>query len=124
MTLLHTAIRVADVEAEVSFYGELADLEVVRSFETEAGIRNVFLGKTDPTADDDAAIQLVEADGPVETGDFVHVALKVPDVDRAVERLEEDLVVEEPRTLPDDNLRVAFAEDPEGWGIELIEFEE
>lgn len=122
MALLHTAVRVADVEAEVAFYESLADYEVVRSFETDDGTRNVFVGRPDSSADDDAALQLVETEGPVETGDFVHVALAVPDVDATVAELDDDLIDDGPRTLAEDDLRVAFVEDPEGWGIELIEF--
>ena len=122
MTLRHTAIRVEDVEANVEFYGDLLGYEVDRAFETEDGTRNVFIGDpADTDTDDPAALQLVEADGPVETGDFVHVALTVEDVDAAVASLEDDRVTGGPETLEDDDLRVAFVDGPEGWGLELIE---
>ena len=121
MTLRHTAIRVADVDAEVEFYADLAGYEVVRSFEADDGTRNVFVGEPDSDAADDAALQLVAADGPVETGDFVHVALGVESVDETVAALDDNLVTGGPETLEDDDLRVAFVEDPEGWGVELIE---
>ncbi len=124
MTHQHTAIRASDIEGSVAFYEELVDFEVVRSFETDDGTRNVFIGHSDPTVDDDAAIQLVESDEPVETGDFEHIALAVEDVDATVDRLDDSLITGDPETLEDLGVRVAFIEDPEGWGIELIEYVE
>ena len=121
MTLFHTALWVSDVERSVEFYGDLLGYEVVREFENDAGVRNVFLGHPDPEAADDAAVQLMPADGPVETGDFEHVALETDDVDAAVEWLADDLVESGPTTMDEFDVRVAFVEDPDGWGIELIE---
>ncbi|WP_247004286.1 VOC family protein [Halosolutus gelatinilyticus] len=121
MTLLHTAIRVSDVESNVAFYDELVGFEVVRSFETDDGTRNVFLGHPDPSAADDAALQLVESDEPVETGDFEHVALAVADVDSTVDDLDDRRIIDGPMTLDEVGVRVAFIEGPDGWEIELIE---
>jgi len=121
MTLRHVAIPVADIEREIEFYADLLGYEVVREFTADDGTRNVFVGHPDPAADDDAALQLVAAEGPVETGDFVHTALTVDDVDAAVADLDEDRIVGDPETLAEDGLRVAFVEDPEGWGVELVE---
>jgi len=120
MTLRHVALEVPDVEASVEFYADLLGYEVLREFEADDGTRNVFVGHPDPSVDDDAAIQLVEADGPVETGDFVHTAVTVEDVDATVADLDDDLVVGEPENF-DEELRVAFIEDPDGWGLELVE---
>jgi lactoylglutathione lyase len=121
MTLRHVAVPVADIEREIEFYADLVGYEIVREFTADDGTRNVFVGHPDPAADDDAALQLVAADGPVDTGDFVHTALTVDDVDATVAALDDDLVTGEPRTLEEDGLRVAFVEDPEGWGLELVE---
>jgi len=121
MTLRHVAIPVADIEREIEFYADLLGYEVVREFTADDGTRNVFIGHPDPAADDDAALQLVAAEGSVETGDFVHTALTVDDVDAAVADLDDDLVTGEPETLDGDGLRVAFIDDPEGWGVELVE---
>lgn len=121
MTLLHTALWVSDLEASIDFYADLLGYEVVREFENDDGVRNVFLGHPDPAADDDAALQLLPADGPVEPGDLEHVALATDDVDAAVESLDDDLVDDGPKTLDESELRVAFAEDRDGYGLELIE---
>ena len=69
----------------------------------------------------DAALQLSPVDGPVEPGDFNHVALEVEDVDATVADLDDALVGQGPETIPEFGLRVAFVEDPDGYGIELIE---
>jgi lactoylglutathione lyase len=123
MTLRHVAIQVSDIERSVDFYANLADYEVVRSFTAEDGTRNVFVGRPDPSLDDDAAMQLVDADGDgsIETGDFVHTALTVDDVDATVAALEDDRITGAPETLEEEGLRVAFVDDPDGWGVELIE---
>ncbi|WP_436929388.1 VOC family protein [Halosimplex halobium] len=122
MTLRHTAVRVEDVEANVDFYADLLGYEVLREFETDDGTRNVFVGDpADADTDDPAAIQFVEADGPVETGDFEHVALTVDDVGAAVESLDDERVDDGPITMEEFDSRVAFVTGPEGWGIELVE---
>ena len=121
MTLRHTAFEVSDIETEVEFYEDLAGYEVVRSFEADDGTRNVFVGTPDPGLDDDAALQLVGSDGPVDTGDFVHVALTVADVDAIIEDLDDSQITGRPETLEDAGVRIAFIEDPEGWGVEIIE---
>ena len=121
MTLLHTAFWVADLERSIEFYEDLLGYEIVREFENDNGVRNVFLGHPDPSADDDAALQLLPADEPVETGDFVHVALAIDDVDAAIESLDEDRIDGGPNTMEDAGVRVAFIQDPDGWGVELIE---
>jgi len=120
MTLRHTAVRVEDIERSVEFYEDLLGYEVVRSFESD-GVRNVFVGHPDPDAVDEAAVQLVEADGPVDPGDFVHVALTIDDVDGAVEQLDDEQVDDGPLTMEEFDTRVAFVQAPEGWGLELIE---
>jgi lactoylglutathione lyase len=121
MTLRHVALEVSDIERSVDFYADLADYEVLRSFTAEDGTRNVFVGIPDPTLDDDAAIQLVGAEGPIDAGDFVHTALTVADVDATVAALDDDRITGGPETLEEDGLRVAFLEDPDGWGVELVE---
>jgi lactoylglutathione lyase len=121
MTLRHVAVRVADIERSVAFYADLAGYEVLRSFTADDGTRNVFVGRPDPTVDDDAAVQLVGGEGPVDTGGFVHTALTVADVDATVASLDDQRVTGAPETLDGDDLRVAFVEDPDGWGVELVE---
>ena len=121
MTLLHTALWVEDLDRSIAFYGDLLGYEIVREFENDDGVRNVFLGHPDPSADDDAALQLLPAEGPVETGDFEHVALAIGDVDAAIESLDEERIEGGPTTMADAGVRVAFIEDPDGWGVELIE---
>ena len=120
MTLRHTAVRVEDIEGSVAFYEDLLGYEVVREFESY-GVRNVYVGHPDPDAVDEAAVQLVEADGPVDPGDFVHVALTVEDADAAAEQLDDDRIESGPTTMDEFGSRVVFAEAPEGWGLELIE---
>lgn len=119
--LLHTALWVSDIEASIDFYQDLLGYEIVREFENDDGVRNVFLGHPDPEATDDAALQLLPADGEVESGDFEHVALATDDVDAAVEGLDDERVDSGPTTMEEFGVRVAFVDDVDGYGIELIE---
>ncbi|MFC7140229.1 VOC family protein [Halosimplex aquaticum] len=122
MTLRHTAIQVEDVDASVEFYEDLFGYEVLREFETDDGTRNVFVGDpADADTDDPAAFQFVEADRPVDTGDFEHVALTVEDVDAVLDELDDERIQDGPITMEEYDCRVAFVEGPEGWGIELVE---
>jgi len=122
MTLRHTALRVEDIEASVAFYRDLLGYEVLREFETDDGTRNVFVGDpADEDTDDPAAVQFVEADGPVDTGHFEHVALTVDDVDAALDGLDDDRIDDGPITMEAFDSRVAFVTGPEGWGVELVE---
>lgn len=121
MTLWHTALHVSDIDASTEFYCDLAGYEVVREFEGDDGTVNRFVGDPDSGERDNAALQLSPLDAPIETGNFNHVALEVEDVDAAVAGVDEALVNEGPETITEFGLRAAFIEDPDGYGIELIE---
>lgn len=120
MTLLHVALTVSDIEATADFYEKVLGYEVVREMDSDVG-RQVFIGHPDPEATDDAALQLVPAEGPVDPGDFVHAALGVDDLDAALDTLDDDLIEDGPIEMPDAGVRVAFVEDLDGYGVELIE---
>lgn len=119
--LLHTSLFVSDVDASIDFYRTLVDYELVHVIESDDGPNSHFVGPAD--ADDlaDASIQFKPADGPVDPGTFDHVALAVDDVDAAVARVDDSHVTGEPESVPELGLRIAFLDDPDGYGIELIE---
>jgi lactoylglutathione lyase len=119
MTLLHVALDVSDLEASIDFYRDLMDYEIVREMEKEESGRNVFLGEPDSAAADDAAVQLLSTQDSIDPGDYVHTALAIDDLDAALEWLDDDLIDGGPVEQP--GVRVAFVNDPDGYGIELIE---
>lgn len=123
MDVLHNAMWVSDIEETLSFYVDALGLEKTREFESGDGARNVFVaGKSD------TEIQFKyhpdrEVGDQSEAG-YDHVAIAVDDTDAEVERLVEKTgctLRRGPLTSEGAGARVAFIEDPDGYGIELIE---
>jgi lactoylglutathione lyase len=120
MGVLHTAVWVDDIEAQLAFYRDGLGLERTREFDLD-GVTNTYVG-----VGDGAEIQF-KHDGTErnpEPAGFDHFAVGVDDVDGTVEAVVADHgseVVEEPRTLEDLGVRIAFVTDPDGHVVELIE---
>lgn len=121
MDVLHNAIWVSDIDETLSFYTEALDLEKTREFESGEGARNVFVaGKSDT----ELQFKYLPDREPPEPAGYDHVAIEVDDTDAEVERLVEktDCTLNRgPLTSEGANARVAFIEDPDGYGIELVE---
>ncbi|MGH7566586.1 MAG: VOC family protein [Gemmatimonadota bacterium] len=121
--LLHTMIRVKDLERSVSFYTEVLGLrEQRRKVLEKADATLVFL--TDETGDH--AIELTyNHDGRnYELGNqFGHFALGVPDLEAAREELAAHGVEfsRGPYQVTAGGSTIAFIRDPDGIEIELIE---
>ena len=121
--LLHTMIRVTDLDASVRFYTQVLGLEEQRRKVLEkADATLVFL--VDPT--EQHAIELTyNHDGrDYELGDqFGHIAIGVEDLDAAAADLAGHGVdfKRGPYTVSEGGNRIAFIEDPDGIEIELIE---
>lgn len=120
MDVLHTALWVDDIEAQLAFYCDGLGLERTRAFDLD-GVTNTYV-----QGDGDAEIQFKhdDTDRNPEPDGMDHLAVGVDDVDGTVTDLVEHYggdVVDEPRTLDDKGLRIAFVADPEGYVVELIE---
>lgn len=123
MDVIHTAIRVSDLDRTRRFYEDELGLRFSREFVGDDGVTNYFV-----RGDSNIEIQFKhdpDASDAVDPGDFDHFALAVEDTEALVER-----VVEETegslRAGPMDSgaSRIAFVEDPDGWGIEFVETRE
>lgn len=121
MDVLHHAIWVSDMEATLEFYVDELGLEKTNEFVSGDGARNVYVA-----GENGVEIQFKhEPDREVDpaAGPYDHVAIAVDDVDAEVERLVENgsaTLTRGPLDSDGANARVAFLEDPAGYGIELV----
>jgi len=117
MEVLHTAIDVTDMEAQIDFYTELLGLEVTREAAMD-GQRMVWIG-----GDEGGELQFLEADEREEPAGIDHLAVATDDLDAAIEAATSEwgsTLVIEPQTVGDE-ARLAFVTDPEGYHVELIQ---
>lgn len=119
--LLHTRMRVDDLEQTVAFYRDVLGLDVVERHESPRGSRLAFL----KAAGSDELIELCSypASGPVEVQpDLVHLAFEVDDLDASIRELSErGIPITDGPTTSSSGTRFAFIDAPEKYEVELIE---
>ena len=119
MKYLHTMVRVADPEASLKFYRDALGLEVIRSFDSEAG-RFTLIYLAAP-GDAQAQVELTyNWDPEVYTGgrNFGHIAYEVVDIYALCARLQQHgvSILRPPR-----DGRMAFVRSPDQISIELLQ---
>ena len=125
MRLLHTMIRVGDLERSLRFYCEMLGMKLLRRKDFPGGkFTLAFVGYGDET--DHSVIELTHNwdTDRYEIGDgFGHIALGVTDIYATCESLRERgvSIVREPGPMKHGSTVIAFVEDPDGYKIELIE---
>ena len=124
--LLHTMIRVRDLDASLNFYTSQLGMKLLRKRDYPSGkFTLAFVGYGDET--NSTVIELThnwEQAEPYNLGSaFGHLAIAVPDVYKACESLAA-AGVKIPRAagpMAHGGSVIAFIEDPDGYRIELIE---
>jgi len=124
--LLHTMIRVFDLDRSIDFYCRLMGMKLLRKREVEAGRYTIaFVGYGD-----DATHTVVELTynwdqkEPYAIGSgFGHLAIGVSDIYGTCKALAEEgvKIPRPPGPLKFGTVNIAFIEDPDGYKIELIE---
>lgn len=124
--LLHTMIRVKDLDRSIDFYTRLLGMHVIRNTDFEGGrFTNVFIGYGDE--DSETVIELThnwdQAEPYSHGSGFGHLAVGVPDIYATCEALEAENVniPRPPGPMKHGTTVIAFIEDPDGYKIELIE---
>lgn len=124
--LLHTMIRVRDLDKSLDFYTRLLGMNLLRKKDFPTGeFTLAFVGYG--REEDNSVIELTHNWGqeePYDLGDaFGHLAVGVPDIYGVCERLEAEGVniPRPPGPMKHGGSVIAFVEDPDGYKIELIE---
>lgn len=124
--LLHTMIRVMDLDRSLDFYTRLLGMKLLRKTDYPSGeFTLAFVGYGDEAAT--AVIELTHNWGrkePYEIGSgFGHLAIGVPDIHGTCERLAQEgvKIPRPPGPMKHGGSVIAFVEDPDGYKIELIE---
>ena len=127
MNFLHTMLRVGDLTRSVDFYTKVLGMRVLRERDVpDYKYKLAFLGYGQGNADGGAELELTYNYGvdKYEPGTaFGHLALGVPDVATACERIRAagGKVTREAGPVKGGTTVIAFIEDPDGYKIELIE---
>src|SRR5215510_4146723 len=124
--ILHTMIRVFDLEKSLDFYTRLLGMKLLRRKDYPSGeFTLAFVGYGDE--DSEAVIELTHNWGqktPYEIGSgFGHLAIGVPDIYGTCAALGKEgvKIPRPPGPMKHGGSNIAFVEDPDGYKIELIE---
>ncbi len=125
MRLLHTMLRVGDLEKSIAFYTEVLGMQLLRRKEYPDGRFTLAFVGYGPESEQ-AAIELTfnwdTAKYDLGTG-YGHIALEVPDAHAACAEIKKrgGVVTREAGPMKHGTTVIAFVQDPDGYKIELIQ---
>ncbi len=119
--LLHTRMRVSDMEQTLRFYREVLGLEVVEQKVSPRGSHLAFVAV--PNSEELIELCSFPASGGVTVQeDLVHLAFEVEDLDQTIEELQDKNVpITDGPTQSSSGSRFIFIDAPDGYEIELIQ---
>jgi lactoylglutathione lyase len=125
MRLLHTMLRVGNLQRSLDFYTKVLGMRLLRSTDRpDQKYTLAFVGYADES--EQAVLELTYNYGVerYELGTaFGHVAIEVPDAAAACDRIRKagGTIAREPGPVKGGTTVIAFVQDPDGYKIELIE---
>ena len=125
MRIMHTMLRVGDMDRSIQFYTEVLGMKVLRKEEySDNQFTLAFVGYGDEA--DHAVLELTYNwdQDHYEMGDaYGHVAIGVDDVYAACDAIRErgGKIVRDAGPMKGGSTVIAFVEDPDGYKIELLE---
>lgn len=125
MRILHTMIRVNNLDESINFYCQLLKMKLLRKKEYPAGrFTLAFVGYG--AEDRESVIEMTynwDTDRYDQGNAFGHIAVGVDDIYKTCDeiRAQGGKVVREPGPMKHGETVIAFIEDPNGYRIELIQ---
>lgn len=125
MRILHTMLRVGNLERSIKFYTEVLGMRLLRTSENEKYQYTLaFLGYADES--ESAVLELTYNWGveSYELGTaYGHIAIGTDDIYATCEAIRQagGKITREPGPVLGGKTVIAFAEDPDGYKIEFIE---
>ena len=122
--ILHTMLRVTDMQRSIDFYTQVLGMRVLRTLDQPTeNYTLTFLGFGDET--DNCVLELTYNYGVTEYNlgnAYGHIAISVDDCNLACADIKSKggKIIFEPELLPGSNETIAFIVDPDGYQIELI----
>ena len=119
--LLHTRMRVSDMDQTISFYTDVLGLEVLERKVSPRGSHLAFLKV--PNSEELIELTSFPPSGPVRVQeDLVHLAFQVESLDDTIASLNaKGVKVTDGPTQTSSGSRFIFIDAPDGYEVELIE---
>ena len=125
MRILHTMLRVGNLERSIKFYTDVLGMKLLRT--TDRPDQKYSLAFVGYEAEDRTAVLELTYNHGVDKYDlgagFGHVAIEIPDVKKACDavRAKGGTVTREAGPVKGGTTVIAFVQDPDGYKIEFIE---
>lgn len=125
MRILHTMLRVTDLEKSLQFYTEVLNMRLLRRKDYPGGkFTLAFVGYADES--EQAVLELTHnwETSEYDLGNaYGHIALSSDDIYQTCEEIKArgGEVVREPGPMKHGTTEIAFVKDPDGYMIELIQ---
>lgn len=124
MRILHTMLRVGDLDQSIAFYTQILNMHLLRRQDYPTGrFTLAFMGYDDEA--ENTVLELTynwnQQEYDVGNG-FGHIAIEVDDIYRVTEKMREQGVkfLRDPGPMNAGTTIIAFIADPDGYPIELI----
>lgn len=125
MRILHSMIRVNNLEESIKFYTEVLGMSLIRKKEYPEGKFSLaFLGYGKESEETVIELTYNWDKSEYDHGNaFGHIAVEVDDIYKACDEIKKQgtKVIRDPGPMMGSKLLLAFIEDPNGYKIELIE---
>ncbi|GKT11775.1 MAG: lactoylglutathione lyase [Thiomicrorhabdus sp.] len=124
MRLLHTMLRVGNLEKSIQFYTEVLGMQLIRQKDYPQGeFTLAFLGYANE--EEHTVLELTynwNTDGYELGSGYGHIAIEVADVYATADAIKNSggKIIREAGPMNSGSTIIAFAEDPDGYQIEFI----